>query len=125
MCCRINIYCIYTWLAQILTLIKFIRLYYEVWYARDTCLSTPNCSEIFQLKPSFELHCSSAALLSVKSGDYTVVSYGNNIPFLPKVLFFLLYLIDKCSNCTIRNFPAALEKKMLKIVLHKITFKEA
>ena len=45
----------YSWLALILTLMKFIRLNYEVSYARDTCLSTPNCSEIFQLKPSFEL----------------------------------------------------------------------
>ena len=33
---------------------------------------------------------------------------------------FLLYLIDECSNCMILNFHAAL-KKMLKIVLLKIT----
>ena len=43
-------YIIYTWRALILTFMKFIRLYYEVWYARDTCLSAPNCSEIFRLK---------------------------------------------------------------------------
>ena len=29
--------------------------FYEVSYAHDTCLSTPYCSEIFQLKPLFEL----------------------------------------------------------------------
>ena len=46
---------IYTWLALILTFMKFIRIYHEVWYERDTCFSTSNCSEIFQLKPSFEL----------------------------------------------------------------------
>ena len=35
---------LYTWLALILTLMKFIRIYCEVWYARDTCLSMPNCT---------------------------------------------------------------------------------
>ena len=51
---------------------EFIRIYYEVCFARDTCLSTPNSSEIFQLSLRLSCNCSSAALLSVKSGDYTL-----------------------------------------------------
>ena len=41
-------------------------------------------------KQILRLSCnrSSAALLSVKFGDYTVVSYGSNIPFQLKVHFF-------------------------------------
>ena len=81
------------------------------WYVRDTCLSTPNCSKIFNLSLRLSCNCSSAALLFVKSGDYTVVSCGSNIPFQSKVLF-LLYLIDRCSNCMIMNFPAASDKNV-------------
>ena len=48
-------YIIYINVARTDIAFKFIRVYYEVSYAHDTCLSTPNCSKIFQLKPSFKL----------------------------------------------------------------------
>ena len=92
---------------------KFIRIYYEIWYARDTCLSTPNCS--------LSCDCSSAALLSVKSGDYTVVSYGSNISFQSKVHIFAIFDRQMFKLHDI-EFYCSFRKKMLKIVLHKITY---
>ena len=68
----------------------------------------------FNLNLRLSCDCSSAALLSVKSDDCTVVLYGSNISFPSKVLF-LLYVIGRCSNCMILNFPAALEKRMSKL----------
>ena len=83
---------IHTWLALILNSMKFMQLYYEVWYARTLAFQRPIVAKFFILfqivAKILSCNCSSAALLSVKSGDYTDVSYGSNIPSQSKVHSF-------------------------------------